>query len=245
MLKQRDIDYFNHGKIENNKFWKRMGGKPNFENKTVLDFGCGKGALAVEIAQSGAKKVVGIDLEDKLISFAKENVEKNFASLSKKIEFRKSNILLEKSLSNFDYIVSKDTFEHTLEIESILHKMHEVLNDDGKALIGFGPLYNFYNGDHGRTGAILPWFHILLPEKLLIERINKKNELQISSVKELGLNKYSFKEYLNFFNNSKFKIDYLKSNLSDHPAALIFNLLRRIKILEEYCTYNIYCILRK
>ena len=29
--------------IDNYKFWKRLGGKPNFKNKTVLDFGCGYG----------------------------------------------------------------------------------------------------------------------------------------------------------------------------------------------------------
>ena len=61
MLTKRNIDYFNLGKSENKKFWERLGGKPNFENKTVLDFGCGHGALSVEIAESGAKKVLGID----------------------------------------------------------------------------------------------------------------------------------------------------------------------------------------
>ena len=61
-----------------------MGGKPNFENKTVLDFGCGYGTLSVEIAESGAKKVLGIDLEEKNIEFAEENLKKKFSFIVKK-----------------------------------------------------------------------------------------------------------------------------------------------------------------
>ena len=57
MLNKKDIDYFNFGKIENEKFWRRLGGKPDLKNKSVLDFGCGHGALCVDIAQSAAKTV--------------------------------------------------------------------------------------------------------------------------------------------------------------------------------------------
>tara|TARA_B100000029_G_scaffold94688_1_gene84886 strand:- start:60 stop:803 length:744 start_codon:yes stop_codon:yes gene_type:complete len=245
MLTKNNIDYFNCQKIENKKFWRRLGGKPNFENKVVLDFGCGHGALSIEIAESGAKKVIGVDLEDKNIEFANENLKKNFPSLLGKLEFKKLDILNQNILSNFDYIVSKDTFEHAIKLDKIIAKMHQVLNANGKALIGFGPLYNFYNGDHGLTRAILPWFHLIIPEKILIKRLNKKKEKKINSIEELGLSKYSYKQYLDLFNNSKFNIDYIKINLSDHPVAPIFNLLRRIKFLEEYFTYNIYCILKR
>jgi SAM-dependent methyltransferase len=244
-MKKHNIDYFNFGRIENKKFWKRLGGKPNFENKTVLDFGCGYGTLSVEIAESGAKKVLGIDLEEKNIEFAEENLKKNFPSLSKKLEFKKLDILNQEVLSKFDYIVSKDTFEHTVKLDKVLFKMYQILNINGRAFIGFGPLYNFYNGDHGRTGAMLPWFHLIIPEKMLIKRLNKKREKKINSIEELGLSKYSYKQYLNFFHSSQFNIDYIKANLSNHPVAPIFNLLRRIKFLEEYFTYNIYCILKK
>ncbi len=244
-MKKHNIDYFNFGRIENKKFWKRLGGKPNFENKTVLDFGCGYGTLSVEIAESGAKKVLGIDLEEKNIEFAEENLKKNFPSLSKKLEFKKLDILDQEVLSKFDYIVSKDTFEHTVKLDKVLFKMHQILNTNGRVFIGFGPLYNFYNGDHGRTGAMLPWFHLIIPEKTLIKRLNKKREKKINSIEELNLSKYSYKQYLKFFHSSQFNIDYIKVNLSDHPVAPIFNLLRCIKFLKEYFTYNIYCILKK
>ena len=69
---------------------------------------------------------------------------------------------------------------------------------------------NFYNGDHGRAEAILPWFHIIIPEKILIKRLNKKYKKNLKSIQDLGLSKYSFKDYIRLFEESKFEIIYFK-----------------------------------
>ncbi len=245
MMKPEDISYFESGKIENIKFWKRLGAKPNFKNKKVLDFGCGHGSLALEIANLGAQKVIGIDLNIDLINFAKNNLNQNFPNLKDRVEFEMIDLLKTEKFQDIDYIVTKDTFEHTLNLDQILEKFYQILNKDGKALVGFGPLYNFYNGDHGRAEAILPWFHIIIPEKILIKRLNKKYNKSLNKIEDLGLSKYSFKDYLRLFEESKFEITYFKTNFSDHPISVIFNLLSKIKFLEEYCTYNIYSILKK
>lgn len=245
MLNKQDINYFNYGKIENEKFWRRLGGKPNLEGKKVLDFGCGHGALCLDIAQSGAKFIHGIDLEANLLKFAKENIKENFQNFTQNIKFQNLDILKDKINEKFDFIVSKDTFEHTQNLPKVLLKMYDLLNKGGKAYIGFGPLYNFYNGDHGRTNMYLPWFHLLFSEKFIIDRINKKDNLSIKRIEDLGLSKYSLKDYELFFNNSNFKIKYYNTNESDHPLSLIFNILSKLKFLREYCTYNIYCILEK
>jgi len=244
-MKLHDIDYFKYGKIENKKFWKRLGSKPDFKNKKVLDFGCGHGSLTLEIAALGAQKVIGIDLEIDLINFAQENLDQNFPALRDKVEFELIDLLTTDKFKDIDYIVTKDTFEHSLDLDQILEKFHQILKKDGKAFVGFGPLYNFYNGDHGRAEAILPWFHILIPEKILIKRLNKKYNKNLKKIEDLGLSKYSFKDYLRLFEESKFEITYFKTNFSDHPISVIFNLLSKIKFLEEYCTYNIYSILKK
>ncbi len=221
MLEKHHLDYFNLGKKENEKFWRRLDEKPNFKGKTVLDFGCGHGALAIEIAKQGAKKVVGIDLEKDYVRFANENLEINYPSLT------------------------KDTFEHTQDLNSVMTRFYNLLNQNGKVYLGFGPLYNFYNGDHGRTKSYLPWFHLIIPEKLNIKRHNLKNKRKINKIEDLGLSKYSYKQYVNLFKNSEFKVSYFKINLSDHPIAFIFNILRKIKFLSEFFTFNIYCILEK
>ena len=145
----------------------------------------------------------------------------------------------------YDVIISKDTFEHTVNLPKVLQKMYDLLNNGGRVYLGFGPLYNFYNGDHGRLNMYLPWFHLLFNEKFLVNRINKKENLTIEKIQDLGLSKYSLAEYKEIFKESNFKINFFKTNLSDHPLSFIFNFLSKFKFLKEYCTYNIYCVLEK
>ncbi len=245
MLSENGLKYFDNQKFENVKFWKRLGGKPNLENKTVLDFGCGLGCLSVDVASSGAKSVTGIDLEDDYINFAIENLNQNYNQYIDKVNFEKKNILNEKFNESFDLIVTKDTFEHTDNLPEILNSFYNLLKKNGKAYIGFGPLYNFYNGNHGRTQLKFPWLHVILSDNFIVKRFNKKNNKKINKIQELGLSKYSFKNYIDIFNNSKLDVEFFITNQSDHPVSKIFNVLSKIEFLKEYCTYNIYCILKK
>ena len=49
----------------------------DIENKTVLDLGCGTGIFSVGAALTGAKKVVGVDIDKNCIENAREYAEKN------------------------------------------------------------------------------------------------------------------------------------------------------------------------
>jgi len=40
--------------------------------KTIIDFGCGEGAEAIEMAQRGAKRVIGIDIREDLLQKARQ-----------------------------------------------------------------------------------------------------------------------------------------------------------------------------
>ena len=244
-LNEHHLEYFKNGESENIKFWKRLNIKPKFKNKTILDFGCGLGSLTINVAKKFPKKIIGIDLEKEFIEFANRNLNTNFNELNKIVEFKKLDLLKKKFHKKFDIIISKDTFEHSVNLDKILEKFYAILNTNGYVYLGFGPLYNFLNGDHARTGLVIPWLHALLPEKFIIKFYNLKNKKKINNITELGLNKYSLAKYKEIFNSSKFKILYFKTNLSDHPASKIFNLFKDIPILDEYFTNNIYCVLKK
>ncbi len=245
MVIKKDLDYFNDELSRQKYFWERMGGRPDFKNKTILDFGCGHGAMCTDIAKDNPKKIVGIDLDSSHISFAKENLEKNFPQYKEKIEFKLIDINSWKPTEKFDYIVSKETFEHTLNLNVVLDSMNKILASNGKVFSGFGPLYNFFNGDHGRTMSVFPWFHLILPNSFLIKRINKKQKKEITSIEELGLNMYSLKQYIEIFKNSNFQIEMLKKNCSKNPISIIFKIMSKIKFLEEFCTFNIFLVLKK
>lgn len=49
----------------------------NFSDKSVLDMGCGTGILGILTSMKGAKKVLGIDIEEWAFNNAKENISSN------------------------------------------------------------------------------------------------------------------------------------------------------------------------
>ena len=49
----------------------------DLEGKTVVDFGCGSGILAIAALKLGAKRVVGIDIDPQAITASKENARRN------------------------------------------------------------------------------------------------------------------------------------------------------------------------
>ncbi|MDF5711658.1 MAG: methyltransferase domain-containing protein [Nostoc sp. S4] len=244
MLLQKDIDYFNKGEAENRKFWSRFNGSQVLKGLTVLDVGCGHGSLCVNAVLAGAKKVVGLDIDSQRIDFAKENIELNYPQLANIIEFQNID-LSDYQGSDFDIILSKDSFEHILNLDMVMAEMIKRLKSSGRIYIGFAPLYRTPWGDHRRTKIPIPWGHVIFSEKFIIERLNRIRKVQISSIYELGLNKMSLADFRNLFQNSGLKIVDFRTNISDLPAMKFFSLMSKIKFLEEYFTYNIYCVLEK
>lgn len=49
----------------------------DFDNKTVVDFGCGSGILAVAALKLGASNVIGIDIDPQAIEASQQNAERN------------------------------------------------------------------------------------------------------------------------------------------------------------------------
>ena len=49
----------------------------DLSGKTVMDFGCGSGILAIAALKLGASRAIGIDIDPKAITASKENAERN------------------------------------------------------------------------------------------------------------------------------------------------------------------------
>ena len=84
---------------------------------SLLDAGCGTGALAVEAAQRGAQ-VTAIDIAGSLVAIARERAPRD---LPGRIDFRVGD-LLDPTLGGFDHVAAMDSLIHypTAEIVAVL-----------------------------------------------------------------------------------------------------------------------------
>ena len=126
--------------------------------RVVIDFGCGEGADAVEMAEKGAKRVIGIDIRETVLETARQQAL--IAGVQDKCVFSVS------TMERADLIVSVDAFEHFADPAGILRLMDEILQPAGEVRISFGPTW--YHPLGGHLFSVFPWAHLLFSEKALI-----------------------------------------------------------------------------
>ena len=97
----------------------------DYTDKSILDLGCGIGCFAFELAEK-AKKVVGIDISDKVIEYAKNNYSKD------NIEYIVQDITKLSSLDEtFDIIFSDMVFNYIEDYDKLLQDINHHLNENG------------------------------------------------------------------------------------------------------------------
>ena len=233
----------------NEIFWSRLGQKPSFHGAKVLELGCGLGNLSVDIALAGANQVVGLDLTVRDIEIATINVRRNHPELRGRVEFLAVD-LQDYPTGDFDFIVSKDTFEHVLDLEMMLAQFHRLLKPGGKAYVGFGPLWHSPYGFHGNAFGWnfrnkYPWGHLFTRESEFVKRWNRSTAFHISSFADVGLNKVSIVEYKRIFNACDLRVELLQVNRSTEFKSKVFWVLHHIPVLGKYFAHNLYCVLSK
>jgi SAM-dependent methyltransferase len=126
--------------------------------KIVVDFGCGTGTDAVDIAKNGARRVIGIDIQDGVLDLARSAAVQ--AGVGDRCFFT------EGTDEQADLIVSVDGFEHYEDPTKVLRMMRHMLRDDGRVLIAFGPPWFHPLGGH--LFSVFPWAHLVFTEAALI-----------------------------------------------------------------------------
>ncbi len=245
-LDPADVAYFDRGIEANPRFWARFGKAPAFAGATILDVGCGHGSLVVDMAAAGAQRVVGLDLNARLIDFATTYVNSRRPDLSGRVAFHCVD-LEDYDGGNFDLIVSKDSFEHILDLGGMLAAMRSRLRPGGRVYAGFGPLYHSPFGDHDavRPPVPVPWVHLMLGDRRVLARVNRRRRQKVSSIQDLGLNQLALSDYKRLFADSGLKVVWFATNRTSKPSGKVFGAVGRLPLLAKYFTFNIYCILER
>jgi 2-polyprenyl-3-methyl-5-hydroxy-6-metoxy-1,4-benzoquinol methylase len=152
----------------------------DIQGKTVLDFGCGPGAEAVEIAQRGARRVLGIDIRESFLEEARRRAAS--AGVADRCVF------MTAPDEPADLIVSVDSFEHFKDPAAILRMMDAYLAPHGKVIASFG--------------------HLLFSEKVLLRWRKKfRPDQKARRIAECGLNAMTLRRFERLVAASPFRFE--------------------------------------
>ena len=106
--------------------WDRQGRK-------ALDIGCGAGLASLELASRGFS-VTGIDISEKMIALAREEMEKSAPLLSCQFEVGDFNTI-DFSDHSFDVVVALGLLEYLPDQRSTIGRVHRILKPGGLAVV--------------------------------------------------------------------------------------------------------------
>lgn len=172
-----------------------------FRERTILDFGCGHGQEAIEIAQRGAKEVIGLDLREDVLETAREHLAAT--------DLRNCRFATTWD-SRADVILSVDSFEHFDDPGAVLEQMSRWLQPDGRVVFSFGPPWLHPLGGHL---PLFPWAHLLLTERALMKWRSKYKNDGARRFREVagGLNQMTIGNFERVVENSPLRIESMQT----------------------------------
>jgi SAM-dependent methyltransferase len=164
--------------------------------RVVIDFGCGPGAEAIELARAGARRVIGVDIRETWLQVARQAADE--AGVGDRCVFCAS------ATEPADTIVSLDSFEHFEDPAAILRIMAACLRPGGEALVSFGPTW--YHPLGGHKFSVFPWAHLVFTERALLRwRKNFYPRQTATRITECGLNKMTVARFERLVERSPFR----------------------------------------
>ena len=199
--------------------------------KDVLDFGCGTGAEAVEIA-GVARSVFGLDILPAQLEKARERAAA--AGVSDRCTFGTT-----PPAKKVDAIISLDSFEHFDDPGDILRQMYDLLRPGGQVVVSFGPPWFHPFGGH--FFSIFPWAHLIFSEAALIEW---RSDLKTDGARhfrevEGGLNQMTVRRFETLIAGTRFRLAHLE--------VVPIRKLRPVanRLTREFTTSIVRCVLER
>ena len=199
------------------------------QGKTVIDFGCGTGDQAIELAQRGAR-VIGVDICERYLEQARSKAAA--AGVSDRCVFRT------EPDEPADFILSLDSFEHFDDPATILTIMASYLKPDGAVLVSFGPAWFHPYGGH--LFSLFPWAHFIFTERAMLEwRRGSRPDQTARTIAECGLNKMTIGRFERLVAHSPFRF----ASYEPRPIRRVRWLHNRLT--REFFTSTVRCTLAR
>ena len=135
-----------------------MGGVEAFAGRKVLDVGCAYGGFLVAAREAGAGRVVGVDIDTKLIDLARLQLADHHVSGELAIEDITSDGVVDR-WGTFDIVLCNDVIEHVVDPLRCARNLASVMKRGGKVFLEIpnGSAVDFMrkDGHYGLFGLTL------------------------------------------------------------------------------------------
>lgn len=225
----------------------------DFENKVILDLGCGFGGATLFYAQQDVRHVIGVDFENRFLVAGRKYLGDNYIEFLAKNSFVNCDAnFLPFPSKTFDIVIANDFFEHVQNPRNTLAEIFRVLKDGGCYAFEF-PAYFSARARHLNYTIYTPWCQVFFSDDTIREaakEIAMRSDLfwikedpdgwdrrDRSSLNKLTINQ--FREMLIKQMDCKvIKLRYQNAHRVLQPLCYLFK-------INEYFTDHVQCILKK
>ena len=119
---------------------------PPLQGKKVLDIGCGMGQHAKQYSEMGAESVMGIDISEKMVAYAKEH---NGAGNIRYLQLAMEDI--DRIDEQFDLVTSSLVFDYIEDFGGLMKKIHCLMKPDADFVFSMShPMTTAWDGVYDR-----------------------------------------------------------------------------------------------
>ena len=112
----------------------RMGGPKAFRGRRVLDVGCAYGGFLVAAGHAGARELVGVDIDQKLLDLAGLLLSDHQATAELTIADITDPEMPER-LGSFDIVFCNDVLEHVVELDEAARNLARLVKPGGRLFL--------------------------------------------------------------------------------------------------------------
>ena len=119
---------------------------PDLHGKKILDIGCGMGQHAKQYSKMGAASVLGIDISEKMLEYAKEH--NSAGNITYQLMAMED---IETINQQFDLVTSSLVFDYIEDFGGLMKKIYALLNDDAEFVFSMShPIVTAWDGAYDR-----------------------------------------------------------------------------------------------